>query len=85
MRSNKLAAYKTNVKIVVTSLVMGVCGNEISQLLTFRDMPDNNFGKASLPVIEVDIGNVIQEMALAEMKEGLREEIKATLDEEHDE
>eukprot|EP00957_Ditylum_brightwellii_P169052 12867355-Ditylum_brightwellii.AAC.1 len=84
MRSNKLAGYETNVKIVIAFLVMGVGGNKISQLPTFLDIPDNNVGKASLPVVEDDVGSVIQEMALAEIKEGLREEINATLDEKHD-
>eukprot|EP00957_Ditylum_brightwellii_P179344 13662955-Ditylum_brightwellii.AAC.1 len=64
---------------------MGVGGNKISQILTFLDMPQNKSGKNSLPVVEDDVGKVIRDMALVEMNEGLREEIRATLDEERNE
>eukprot|EP00957_Ditylum_brightwellii_P148424 11299784-Ditylum_brightwellii.AAC.1 len=59
MKSNKLAVYGINVKTVVVSLVMGIGGNDISHLLTFLDIPGNNFEKASLPVVEDDVGNII--------------------------
>eukprot|EP00957_Ditylum_brightwellii_P135772 10355040-Ditylum_brightwellii.AAC.1 len=59
MRSNKLAAYDNNVKIIVPSIVMVIGSNDISQLLTILDIPGNNFGKDSLPLVEDDVGNTI--------------------------
>eukprot|EP00957_Ditylum_brightwellii_P107251 8183659-Ditylum_brightwellii.AAC.1 len=70
---------------MIASLVMGVGESKISQLLTFLDMPQNKFGKFSLPVVEDNVGKIIRYMALVEMNEGLREEIRATLDEERNE
>eukprot|EP00957_Ditylum_brightwellii_P060212 4573319-Ditylum_brightwellii.AAC.1 len=48
-------------------------------------MPQNKFGKNSLPVVEDDVGKVIRERDLLDMNEGLQKEIRATLDEERNE
>eukprot|EP00957_Ditylum_brightwellii_P190291 14485195-Ditylum_brightwellii.AAC.1 len=68
--------------MVLSAIVMGVGGEDITNLVTFLDIPHpKGMGRVSMPHIKDDIGEKIQDMAHSCFAEGLEEEIRLTLEE----
>eukprot|EP00957_Ditylum_brightwellii_P009513 718153-Ditylum_brightwellii.AAC.1 len=80
----KLSIYKGNVSMLLVQYVMGVGGEEIQQFLTLLNFPHGkNFTINSLLQVGADVGVVLHDVMDACMNKAIMEEIKATLDEKH--
>ena len=84
--AKRLSAYKSNVKLMLSSLMMGIGGKDVKTLLTFMDLPHSkNFGKNAFHTLEEEIGEVIRDVAVLQMKKALDEEVRLTLEKKHNE
>ena len=80
----KLSTYEENVKMLLAQYVMGVGGEEIQQFLTLLDLPHGkNYTRNGMLRVEADVGVVLRDVSDACMKKAIMDEIKATLDEKH--
>eukprot|EP00957_Ditylum_brightwellii_P000810 64307-Ditylum_brightwellii.AAC.1 len=63
---------------------MGVGGEEMKQLLAMLDLPhQKSFEKNSIKVVEDNVGTVLHVAAKESMNRATKEEIKLTLEENH--
>eukprot|EP00957_Ditylum_brightwellii_P210972 15365616-Ditylum_brightwellii.AAC.1 len=84
--TKKLITYDTYVKLLLTSLMMGIGGEGVRTFLTFLDvLHAKSFGRSGMSTLKDEIGDTIQDVAVAKMDKALQEEIKLTLEREHNE
>eukprot|EP00957_Ditylum_brightwellii_P076344 5802483-Ditylum_brightwellii.AAC.1 len=66
--------------------MMGIGGEDMKTLLMFMDLPHSkNFGKNVLHTLEEEISDVIQDVAVLQMKKALDREVRLTLGKTHNE